>query len=99
MSNNINDQFTKQFDELGLSIADLIVQDAECKKVYREAIQHNIDAGEEPSECFFHANYQVKVFVVERQKKLDSESEEYFGLSFTPDEAFSSWENVYKETV
>lgn len=95
----ITDQFTKQFDELGLSIAELIVQDAECKAVYNEAIKHNLEAGEHLSDCILHSNYQVKCFVVERQKKLESESEEYFGLSFTPDEAFASWENVYKETV
>lgn len=99
MSNNINDQFTKQFDELGLSIADLIAQDAECKKVYDQAIKHNMCVGESLSDCIAHANYQVKVFVVERQNELDGQSYEYFNLSFTPDEAFGSWENVYKETL
>ena len=95
----INDQLTKQFDELGLSIADLIFSDAECNEVYNQAIKRNLEAGEHLSDCILHANYQVKCFVVERQKKLESESEEYFGLSFTPDEAFISWENVYKQSV
>jgi len=94
----ISDTFTKQFNELGLSIADLLFQDAECKKVYDEAIKHNLQNDVNLCECIEHANYQVKVFVVERQKKLDAESESYFGLSFTPDEAFASWEQVYKQS-
>jgi len=94
----INDTFTKQFDELGLSIAELLFSDAECKKVYDEAIQYNLSNDVNLCECIEHANYQVKVFVVERQKRLDTESESYFGLSFTPDEAFASWENVFKQS-
>jgi len=94
----INDTFTKQFDELGLSIAELLYSDAECKKVYDEAIKNNLSNDVNLCECIEHANYQVKVFVVELQKRLDAESEEYFGLSFTPDDAFASWEQVYKQS-
>jgi len=92
-----NDKFTKQFDELGLSIADLLYSDAECKKVYDEAIQHNLANDVNLCECIEHANYQVKVFVVERQSKLDAESFEYFNLR-TCDPAFASWENVFKQS-
>jgi len=93
----LNDTFTKQFDELGLSIAELLFSDAECKKVYDEAIKHNLSNNVNLCECIEHANYQVKVFVVERQNRLDSESFEYFNLG-TCDPAFASWEQVYKQS-
>lgn len=75
----ITDQFTKQFDQLGLSIAELVTSDLECKKVYNESIKQNIEAGLDLSECMANATNEVKKFVVERNR-LESEAFEYFNL-------------------
>ena len=76
----MDNSLSQQFDNLGLSIAELIYSDLECKKVYNEAIQRNINEGIDLSECMTNATNEVKKFVVERQIRLESEAFEYFNL-------------------
>ena len=71
---------SQQFDELDLSIAELLYSDLECKKVYNQAIEQNIEAGIDLSVCMFNATNKVKTLVVERSKRLESEAFEYFNL-------------------
>lgn len=73
-------ELSQQFDELDLSIAELICSDLECKKVYNEAIKRGINEGIDLSECMTNATNEVKKFVVERQSRLESEAFEYFNL-------------------
>lgn len=74
------DGISQKFDELCLSIAELLYSDLECKKVYNRAIKQNIEAGLDLSVCMFNATNEVKRFVVERSKRLESEAFEYFNL-------------------
>ena len=76
----MTNSLSKQFDNLGLSITELLYSDLECKKVYNQAIQHGINEGIDLSECMEIATNEVKKFVVERQVRLESEAFEYFNL-------------------
>ena len=76
MENNLS----QQFDELGLSIAELLYSDLECKNVYNQAINREINKGIDLSECMENATNEVKMFIVERQSRLESEAFEYFNL-------------------
>lgn len=73
-------KISQQFDNLGLSIAELLYSDLDCKKVYNQAIQRGINDGIDFSECMEVATNEVKKFVIERQLRLESEAFEYFNL-------------------
>ena len=73
-------ELSLQFDELGLSIAELIYNDLECSNIYHNSINRCIREGLGCSECMEVATNEVKRFVVERQARLESESFGYFNL-------------------
>lgn len=74
------DTVSQQFDELGLSIAELIFNDVECGNVYHNSINRCIREGLDCSKCMEVATNEVKRFVVERSNRLESEAFEYFNL-------------------
>ena len=80
MKKQLNELVSQQFDNLGLSIAELIYNDIECSNIYNNSINRCIIEGLGCSECMEVATNEVKKFVVERQARLESEDFEYFNL-------------------